>query len=482
MSNQFFTEFPVSSGLNHDNFLEIFLRWISGIVDSDIKIKRVLADSENNGDFETKTESGETLKYSIVDFGGEQTAGVQHDLPDRSGRIWRTEAILSSAENQSHLSVRTSCITDGFSGHITTPKRPVLIKQIISDAFGGFDGDLLVSDSPHYISEKEIEKAKRAVLGGASVSLPIVYISSKSDDSIAIDADQLAYELGGLAHVLVEPDRNFSFLLRDETESRNPYAGAIGIARPGSPISAKIFPNRGDKKTREDIIGYIQNVFLGRVAVHGKEWSDLQQDLIKSARQRLQEQQRGEDDETGLDEWIDSFEEEIREKDGQLSKLRSENFKLQAQLAASLAESVLSQIIGEVRGEVGELYEGELLDRIRNAVAASGTKGFAVSSRDRAVMDAILARIQLSAFSTKILDSLKPASDPTQVDQTLKVVLAPLGFERSEQGKHIKFSPPYELKGIGGTTIAKTAGDHRSGDNAIRDVKAALGLRFADSD
>nr|WP_272211282.1 hypothetical protein [Marinicella sp. W31]MDC2877169.1 hypothetical protein [Marinicella sp. W31] len=65
--------------------------------------------------------------------------------------------------------------------------------------------------------------AKAITFGEATDWLPIIYISAKGNSSWIISADEiekLAYDLGGVAHVVVEPNREFSFALREITSAK----------------------------------------------------------------------------------------------------------------------------------------------------------------------------------------------------------------------------------------------------------------------
>lgn len=94
-------------------------------------------------------------------------------------------------------------------------------------------------------------------------------------------------------------------------------------------------------------------------------------------------------------------------------------------------------------------------------------------------MEAILPMFPQSHHSERLVNGLDPARDNARTDATLKDILVPLGFRRSDEGRHIKFIPPEGLMAVKTITIAKTASDHRAGLNTIGHTKDALGLFFA---
>lgn len=478
-NNQFFTEFPVSQKLDRKLLGQYFIRWVSGIEASQLDIPLARKNVEAGQPFVVAEIGGERLEFVSVDRERLPLFGYQHEIPDAEGRIWRTEAVLSTSEERSFLSLRVSCVRGLISASVATPRRPVLLKQLLEDAIGDKDLDLIVSDSPHFISEDELEKAKRVILGQSSRSLPVVYVSSKSANELPVDVARLAFELGGVAHVVVEPCRSFSFLLRDETDGRNPYGGAIGIGFPGAPVDIRVLPSRDTRSQFSSVLNLVRETFVGRTALMGAGWSELQQAAYQHTRSKLEEMGSSSAGNARIDEWIESFGGELREKDAEIGNLRSEIEGLRARLAAGISHSALSQKISELRGTVGELYEGEILDRLRNAVAYASNQGFSVGARDRAVMDALLPLMNASGFSGLLLDAIKAASDNDRTDAVFKAQLAPLGFSRREQGSHIKYSPPIGVVAIDSITIAKTPSDHRAGDNSVQAARRALGLHFA---
>ncbi|MFX8903204.1 hypothetical protein ABTM99_20040, partial [Acinetobacter baumannii] len=82
-------------------------------------------------------------------------------------------------------------------------------------------------------NDDDVNLANLILSGKCSKSLPIIYISAIVDGEWLLTEEEikkLAYDLGGIAHVVVEPNRHFSFKLRDQCNGRNLYGGTIGIA------------------------------------------------------------------------------------------------------------------------------------------------------------------------------------------------------------------------------------------------------------
>src|SRR5690606_6863648 len=97
---------------------------------------------------------------------------------------------------------------------------------------GGSDSWLTVDDAPTRLGEVQVDEAVAIIDGRTPVALPVVYVSALSTHLPYIDPIELAEWLAGMAHVVVEPSRHFSFALARHVARRNPYGGAIGVFWP----------------------------------------------------------------------------------------------------------------------------------------------------------------------------------------------------------------------------------------------------------
>ena len=62
-----------------------------------------------------------------------------------------------------------------------------------------------------------------------------------SNDDLVLDPNRLAYDVGGMAIVLVEPSREFSNKLRSSSGGANPYGGTIGVILPEFGLVRKFY-------------------------------------------------------------------------------------------------------------------------------------------------------------------------------------------------------------------------------------------------
>ncbi|WP_146604672.1 hypothetical protein [Rhodoplanes roseus] len=183
-----------------------------------------------------RSQSGEELRLRELGREGTLEAiGFRHDFPDIEGRLWRTEAVVRrgvSHDAQDLIRLRTECIARAQGARLDIPRKPFLIKTILRDGWGGKDRELSVSDSPIWIPDDDagVAVARAVTLGQATQYLPVVYISATGPLKWLLSQNQierLAYDLGGVAHVVVEPSRAFSFRVRELTAEQNTYGGTL---------------------------------------------------------------------------------------------------------------------------------------------------------------------------------------------------------------------------------------------------------------
>jgi hypothetical protein len=163
-----------------------------------------------------RSNSGEELRMRELRTGDGWTAiGIRHDLPDDLGRVWRTECVLkrASAEGgQDLVRLRTQCTATTPGARLDTPREPYLIKALLKNGWGEEDQQFSVTDQPVWLENSDAgpASAKLVTLGDAAKLLPTVYVSATGVSSWLLsqrEIEKLSYDLGGIAHVVVEPAR-----------------------------------------------------------------------------------------------------------------------------------------------------------------------------------------------------------------------------------------------------------------------------------
>src|SRR5690606_7137965 len=121
--------------------------------------------------------------------------------------------------------------------------------------------------------------------------LPTVYVSATGNGSWLLsrqEIETLAYDLGGIAHVVVEPDRAFSFDLRDATEARNAYGGTVGLSVPGQGIARRYYLGWQIQNADElaTAVRSAASALRSQMPAFGWDWTELQEQALRAQRER----------------------------------------------------------------------------------------------------------------------------------------------------------------------------------------------------
>lgn len=476
----FATEFPVISQ-NRASFMAQVLSWLRGSNYS--KVLDNPRDRELEGDTSyIRAENGEELRFREFNNNGQMEAiGFRHDNPDRDGRLWRTEGVLrrgAAGEGQDLIRFRTQCIARLPGARLETPRKLYLIKSILRDGWGGVDSPFAVSDQPLWLANTaaDLKIARAATLGQTKQYLPVIYVSASGTSKWLFSKDQiekLAFDLGGVAHVVVEPNRTFSFELRELTSAANAYGGTIAIMLPGRGVVRRFYvgwrlPEVGEL---QEAVREVAIRMRSLMPAQGWDWTELQEQALRLQRTRDRNRLSVQETEGLYQEEIQSLQERVKQLEEQLaarpleevSDLEDETF----------LPSALVKKIGP------EIYPGEFSDRLRGALkyCVERAEQLGVHSRSRFVLDAIVKNLPVSPELGELLDDLKRVTkDSKRLASEVTRLLDRHGYKEKSDNKHIKLEARKGYVGLGPITLAKTPSDSRGLTNARKQIESTLGI------
>lgn len=475
----FSTEFPVKHSSDRSAFVAEVIAWLRGMDQQSV------LDPSSQSELEDafahiKAKTGEELRMRELRGSSEwQAIGVRYDQPDNMGRIWRVECVLksmSAGDEQDLVRLRAQCIAQSSEAKLETPKKPYLVKALLKSGWGGRDGDLHISDKPRWLdyNDTDLDLARRITSGESTRWLPVVYVAAAGTTRWQLDRERiekLAYRLGGIAHVVVEPDRQFSFALREQTNAKNVYAGTVGL----------MVPNRGCVKklylgwhilTQSELSDAITNAAVAvksQMPALGWGWTELQEQVLQEQRRREKNKLTSEESETLYLEEIENLKERIRE----LELLSANVNSYIDPQATDFGERDLVGLVGP------EVYTGEIFDRLR--YAAKTTLSFAdqvgLDKRSTTVLKRVTERIPISPELKELLNELKQASkDKKRMAKSLTAVLCRHGFSEKSENKHIRLEPQHGFDGLESITVPKTPSESRGLKNQQKQIERALGI------
>lgn len=306
--------------------------------------------------------------------------------------------------------------------------------------------------------------ATRLLNADADAYLPVIYVSRDFDDSLIVNPEPLARNLGGMAHVIVEPNREFSKRLQRDVSSRNAYGGTVGVYWPNGDHS-KYFLSEdvpGEFELRRLIVERIRVALCNRRPLARCTWSSAEAAVARKVLTDLRN--TGSND---VDEYVSAFDAELKAKQEQLDESEEEIRRLKAKLLALDTGRDESSLIFKPNDQQ-EFFPGEFNCYLKDCLA-DGVRNFPEESRRKAVIDSALTMLPENSPARDRRERLKEIlRDYSSMTKPIRDGLTGLGFSISDDGKHYKLV--YMEDGNYTFALPKTGSDHRGGLNAASDI------------
>ncbi|EPE1914346.1 hypothetical protein ACSGV2_001941 [Escherichia coli] len=367
------------------------------------------------------------------------------------------------------IQVESSVVSQDAAYLAPQPKKPLVVMRLIDKFPGGLDDIFKVSVEPHSLddTDEHLNIAAKVINGETDNRLPIIYVSSKyffNEHAHNIIPERLARKVCGLAHVLIEPsNRLFSIKLKNETNAKNAYAGAVGIYWPrGQNIS---FYRRGEKTAKEfedELFDDVVRATTTMAPVSDSGWSEIQTRKTKDSINSLKE--RGE----YTRELMALYEADNVAKDDQIEDLKHKISSLEHRVRTLQSQASAQGSIALNAGEETDFFDGEIkniiIDALKTAIKNKNEFG-----RSYHILSSLIANNEYNKETESRRKLLKRTlTGYRSMDSATQRNLKDLGFSASSDGKHWKLTynedPRYSY------ILPKTGSDHRGSLNAISDI------------
>lgn len=459
----FAAEFPILHAVEERAFLDTALQWIADSPHSAFRDHELIVPKEL-GDYQFR--SGNE-KIDIVNARSEhdELLGFRH--VNNSGNIaWTTTAVYSRSNLSSWVGIRTYRESDHPAVRLPPAKKPIIVKSVLSALGGGIDGIISVASVPTYLDSDQLELASQLLIGEAGCHLPVVYISCTFDGRYMIDSNALASDLAGMAHVIVEPNRDFSRRLQANVDSENVYGGVVGVYWPQGTGRRSFFLPRDFENAaamKWAIIEEIRSALLNRRPLHRCSWAAIREANSSGLLAKLKASGSNK-----VEEYVQAFDEEIEAKNLQLSDAEKEIARLNAEIRSYASRGSKPAAINLKIADEADLYPGEINSVILDALN-SAAFNVQDGSRRQHVLAGIIRVNEIPDQARESRNKLKEIlRDYKSMDKFTKRGLEELGFSISEDGKHYKLV--YHGDDRYTFALAKTGSDHRGGLNSASDI------------
>ena len=456
----FATEFPVRDS-TADDFVASVRTWLIGSPHTALRNEHF--DSipfEGQWNIEVGREQVEML---MIRSGEQETAAVRYIA--RDGSLEWTTTVVFSRNGDSWVGLRTA--RESYSAQLKLPAalKPHVVKTILNNLKGGLDGESYVSDKPVLLGLNDVNMTTRLMNGDADNYLPIVYMSCSFTGGHPVDPAPLARVLAGMAHVLVEPDREFSRMLQINVGSRNVYGGRVGVYWPNGERSVYFINDQmpSDGAVRKTLCGDIRTALLNRRSLSRITWSQAEAQIARKAFNTLRA--AGSDN---IEEYVAAFDSEIAIRESQLGEAEAEIQRLKSQLRTVDGGGGSQKGVRLDTGGEQSYFDGEVTETLRDALIRA-SENEQDGGRRQHLIQSIVSLMPVSDSMKHRRDVLKNAlGQYKSMTRDARKALEDLGFAITDDGKHIKLV--YMQDGRYTFILPKTGGDGRGGMNSVSDI------------
>lgn len=257
---------------------------------------------------------------------------------------------------------------------------------------------------------------------------------------------------------------------------RNAYGGSVGIYAPVNGLSGKLYRN-WQSPTEQDLFERIRDFVISlrsSMPAAGWDWSELQEFALRQRRISKNDGSDFKDLENIYLEEISLLKEQIQDYRNIIEVLNSSLSEKRRNEDA--AESHIDKIKYSIGGEI---YSGEIFDRLRLAAKISmhyrDKEG--LDSRTIATLSAVIQDLEHSKGLSVFLENLKRSTtDVKNLYHRVSSLLSNHGFDETTTNKHGKMIPRTGMSGLGPITVPLTSSDHRAGKNMHSQIISELGL------
>ena len=470
MSTRLITRIRLNNNVTKKNIQDLCLKWISykgypqGLINADV------INSINSSHYEYIVSGGEVHIRNFENPKRRQDFfGFRFKLI-KKGITWCSDAVYSNIDGIKSILVQVTPTSIKYE-NLPLPKVPFLVELLIKNGYCALDGDIPVDGIPLKVTKENVELCAKVIRGESDNILPVVYVSRDSWGT-ALNCEELAYDLKGVAHVLFEGEQNVSRIMMKLTHKRNVFGNYVGIYFPGTKYVKKfdIFQYSHDNvKMMNDLKQYLFTRFSGGIIVNYYTWSHLA--FLQNASLSSSSQKE-------LREFLLDYDDTIQESDKTISELHNKISNLEEKIkvlenAVKIKNETTPESFSFNRGKEREFYTGEMRDLLIYLLQ-QGKIRCSNNSRAEHLIDSMLSCNKLTGENEKLMKGLEKilADGHKLTEQDLKD-LEKLGFT-FEHRNHYRFTfhddERYKF------TTATTPSDHRGGKNNLSDFRKKLNL------
>lgn len=466
----YYTRYHIIPSFDSQALLNFAFNCVNGMKNCPEEFKGKSWDGAENGEWK----NGRDLLAFDIDNQNKQVA-FRIAITDENGELWTTDAALN--ENDHELQLRLAREKKSISAELD--KRfhlPYLFKKLIKDHIAAMDLDLPITEEPIFLNDDNIHIIANLTNGEKKYALPVVYVSHPfNKDDYDLDIFEMSKDMAGSAHVIVEKETATSFKLRELTNGKNAYNGAIDVFYDNDSFRYLKWPELTANQYRYKIS---QAIYVRLAMRNIDEFSSLSAIRIRNKIRKLEH--------TNMESERLAFEiETLKDKNKEIEELfelSSEEAKLLQKQVNGL-ENKVTALMGalnkknESEGDTAvllkhsetEFYEDEIKRIILESIRAY-LKGFGEEERARRdfhLLNDLLLNNEVSEIGNLLRSAIFQVIRKNRLSKSDVRELEGLGFE-IQSGGHNKYLFHNDDRYI--VTISNSPSDYREGENLAHDA------------
>lgn len=471
----FSTKLPVKDSFTKEKFFELVIQWNQGSPHD--RIDGLVWNGGHQHRWGDEKRVLEITEYDAV-------AAAHFVRNEMHGVNWTTEFILHTERKEIGIYLSREATENTIYFHKEF-KPPYFVKLLMRDGFLASDEGIPISDRPHSFGatkEEQLLLTRLCLEDHTAFRLPVVYLTRDwFTERYVLDEDEMAQRLRGVAHVLVESDKEVSRILKGACSAQNAYDGGMAIYFPSLSARTKRFiPYDGMDK--EKLMSQMVRMVFRYMNQQKRERLDtwdgiLMLQMRRHTDQLLADKHRIEADTQQTFKENEEVWEEFVKAQTQVEALTEQNERLQNELAVLRARV---DSMGEhpllYYGSEQDFYEGEILEFVLSALSEKldrlpNEKDNPLRSVD--VLQDVLSANECEGIQAQRHAELKRVLKGYRtLTPDIRSTLIDIGFKITSEGKHHKLTYYDNDRYV--ITMAKSGSDWRGGENLISEIRKRI--------
>lgn len=441
----------IEDTLTKDKFIGLIIEWNQENLHFDNIIPDLVWNGERNVCY-----GRDGLWLCIREYAAKNIIAVRYESTADDGSLWDVDFVMSFSEMRLAVQVYRKN-KDNSDPYVFEFFSPHFLTLLIKNRYIKKDGELPVLYEPIYIRENNLPLLAAIINGEKRFKLPVIYISKTLANRDPFSASWLSRRLKGVAHVLVEEDRELDYPLLALCGRKNEFNGNVGIYYFEPEAEHKRFKfHKRVCQSRAMLDRIIREVFrhINSAEIDSiYTWQGVNNMMLAD---RLDALNQSADGESGA---VTLSKDEYGELLKQARELIKRNEALEAENRELSAKTDMSdRVVLTVRDE-NDFYEGEIKDAVLSSleeVLSTLPKG----SRRADLLKDILRNSNYERLGEKRKQRLEGLTENFDgATEPLLKELKELGFEIQREGRRYKltyFADERYCASLGGLSNGKS--------------------------